>query len=499
MKNIFAKIILLLLALSMLFGFAACKKDDGKKTPTDTQPPEEETDPYQKDSIPDNINYGEEEVVILYDELRPEEFDPEGASFVEEAVMSRNTKVEQRLNVTLNFTPTTGGYINTGLSPFKATVENDVVGGLNTFDICADYGMTIGSCAVSGLCVNLTDYDIIDFDAPWWASDLSTSATINNKLYFGVGDISTSYLSNMYCMFFNEDLVNDLTLQSPYDMVEMDNWKWEFFMQYCNEIYADLDNVEGKSVGDRYGLTMTHVTGESVFYSGGCQMLELDTDGNLILSETMSNSRASNFYSLTTSFFNDSNNVYVNEKDDDNDGVVNWKDNFLDGNSVFTISQLSFAKAIIDSGSGMKFGVLPLPKYDDNQNYRSACWVGRTLYFISSGSPVAEMAATTFECLASEGYRQVTPVLYEDTYKLRYSKDETSGQMIDLIRASIVFDLAQVYTYSFEDQIPTRMTRALTFGTISGYATEMQNISTAMATYKSGMQQVVQTIYNSYQ
>lgn len=503
MKNVLTKVLLMLLTLTMVIGIASCKNDKKNDTQT-TESKETEAaasdDGYQKDSIPSDLKFNNQIVTVLYcgggatSDDRTSEFNPEVAGdFVEEAILARNTMVEDRLEVELNFQPTDGGYSSSGNSDFKKTLENDILGS-KEFDICADYGATIGSCIISGMCTDLKSYDIIDFSAPWWASDLSEGGTVNEKLYFATGDISTSYLSSMYCMFFNEDLVTNLGLESPYDMVEMDNWKWEFFIEYCREIYSDLDQIEGKSVGDLFGITMTSIVAESVFYSGACKILDTDTDGYLILSDSFTNSRASNFYDLTQTFFNDSNDAYVSGD--------NWRTNFTEKRSVFAISQMNFAATLATQEDKMNFGVLPIPKYDDNQEYCSAGWVGRTLYFISAGSKVKDVAATCMECLASEGYRQVTPVLYEEQYKLRYSSGETHSQMIDLIRDSVVFDLAQIYLYSFGDtnlQIPTRLARALSMGKISGYATEMQNISTAKSSYENIMKAAVTEIAKSYE
>lgn len=490
MNSLFSKIVLLLLIASMVLSFAACK-DEGENKPEETQPTNQviEDDKYQKDSIPDEIDYNGQEVKILYPTDRVSEFAPEVAgNVVEQVIIERNLMVEDRIGVVLSFIPTTGGWSKTGESPFKATVEQDILGG-GTYDICADYGMTIGSCIINDLTTDLKQYDILDFNAPWWASDLNTSATINNKLFFGTGDISTSYISSMYCMFVNKDLHLSLGLDDPYEMVDMDNWKWEFFIQLCKETGADLDDVQGKSKGDRFGIVLSHAVGEAVFYSGGCQFMEMDTDETITLSSGMSDARASDFYDLTQSFFSDTADAYVNEKE--------WEEIFLTGNSVFAVSQLKFAQTIVSSDIEMDFGVLPMPKYDDNQTYRSGCWVGRSLYFISAGSHNKEIAATTMECMASEGYRQVTHVLYDETYKLRYSSDAKSAAMIDIIRDSMVFDLAQVYTYSFENQLPTRLPRGLVLGEASGG--DLTNLASVMGQYQSMMNLAIKNITKSYE
>lgn len=469
----------------------SCKGDGGEETAAagETSITTKNGKQYQADKIPADTNYDGKKVVVLYPEDRISEFDPDSTgSFVEQAIVRRNLTVESRINVDLEFISTTGGYNSKGESPFMQTLQADVQGGANSYDICSDYGMTIGSCAVNGLCVNLKDYSIVETTAPWWAPGLNEDATINGKLFFGTGDISTGYLSTMLCMFFNTDLLASNGLTNPYDMVDMDNWKWEFFIQMCKGLYSDTNGNSTADIEDTYAFGVNAVGGgDAIFYSAGNKFLETDSTGTLILSESLSNNRASNFYDVTQTFCS-SGDVYVG---------ADASENFKAGKSVFTIQFMSFAGTLVAENTGVNFGVLPLPKYDDNQDYSSVCWVGRSLYFISLGSAIPEIAATTFECLASEGYRQVTDVLYEDTYKLRYSPDEKTGEMIDLIRESIVFDLAQTYTYSFENQLPTRLIRSLSVGELAGY--EMENISTVMASYGTSMKKSVEAISKVYQ
>ena len=227
-----------------------------------------------------------------------------------------------------------------------------------------------------------------------------------------------------------------------------------------------------------------------MFYSVGNKFLEMDETRELILSPSISSNRASDFYDMTQTFLK-SEDCFVNH----DKAYVN----FSDGYSAFAVKTMDYAAELVASNVEWKFGVLPMPKYDDNQDYSSACWVGRSLYFLSAGSKAAEDAAVVFECLASEGYRQVTGELYDETYKLRYSSGDECSQMIDIIRASIVFDLAQVFTYSFENQLPTRLTRSLIAGDLYMQDSKMHKVSTAMATYGTAMETAVANIANAYQ
>jgi hypothetical protein len=47
--------------------------------------------------------------------------------------------------------------------------------------------------------------------------------------------------------------------------------------------------------------------------------------------------------------------------------------------------------------------------------------------------------------MSAEGYRQVTPTYFEVALKNRYTKDQTSKEMVDLIKQSMILDFTYVY------------------------------------------------------
>lgn len=50
------------------------------------------------------------------------------------------------------------------------------------------------------------------------------------------------------------------------------------------------------------------------------------------------------------------------------------------------------------------------------------------------------------ECLSSEGYRIITPVLFEVTMKTRYTTDAIAAKTFDMARAGVSFDLGRIYS-----------------------------------------------------
>ena len=96
-----------------------------------------------------------------------------------------------------------------------------------------------------------------------------------------------------------------------------------------------------------------------------------------------------------------------------------------------------------------------MPKYDEEQeSYVSTLANGFSLYGISIGVEKEEgrgdMCAAVLECLASESYRQISPVLFETVMKLRYSPNAQSAQVYDIVRATVQFDLSRIFHKTLE-------------------------------------------------
>jgi len=54
------------------------------------------------------------------------------------------------------------------------------------------------------------------------------------------------------------------------------------------------------------------------------------------------------------------------------------------------------------------------------------------------------------EALGAESYRWVTPAYYEIALKTKYSRDEETSQMLDIIKSGLRFDFGTVNTANLE-------------------------------------------------
>ena len=121
----------------------------------------------------------------------------------------------------------------------------------------------------------------------------------------------------------------------------------------------------------------------------------------------------------------------------------------------------------------LHYCIVPCPKYDvDQENYITVMGNPFTLYATFVKSENKEMASAFIECMASEGYRKVTPAVFELSLKTKYVNDPVSSEMYDIIRANITYDLGRIFSTDLIGQ--------------GDFRSEIANASNGWATKSSG-------------
>lgn len=102
------------------------------------------------------------------------------------------------------------------------------------------------------------------------------------------------------------------------------------------------------------------------------------------------------------------------------------------------------------------FGVLPYPKYDEEQtNYQTRVGTGAPVVAIPVTTKDPSMVSAVLEVMSAEGYYQMRPAYFDTALKNKYSRDEQTREMIDLITGNISVDFGTIYVYvldSIDDQ-----------------------------------------------
>ncbi|MGM9642051.1 MAG: hypothetical protein ACI3XI_02460 [Eubacteriales bacterium] len=500
MKNnfkLFRIAALLILACMLTSAFVACaetgktgetEQSTGPVVTDDVTTSDLDPNGYKRDNLPDNLNFGETINILVWDDVEHEEFeiaeeDLDG-DIVEQSLYDRNQKVKERLGVDLNFIRIKGNsdYVNA----WNQYVNNSVSITAREFDILGGYSLSIAVCAKNGYLYNMLDdsCEYLDFDMPWWSELLLEQATFGDSLYFASGDISRNALEMMYVCYANTKLLEDNALSNPQDLVEPGQWTYAKFFEMCKGIYKDdgdgIKNCTNES-GDTFGYITSGIHVDPWFYGTGATICERDADGVIIESPTFQSQRVSDTLDMLVEFLNGEDGIYTSS--------VTHQRAFGQGRALFMLERARVSHKILAAEyDETEFVILPCPKYDEDQeDYITVMGNPFTLYAIASDVRDPKMASAFIECFASEGYRQVTPAVFELSLKTRYVDDPVSGLMYDIIRENITYDVGRLFSGSLIGQSTFRdaVKNGSPWGTVA--KTASRNLKTKLKTFNEAM------------
>ena len=97
-------------------------------------------------------------------------------------------------------------------------------------------------------------------------------------------------------------------------------------------------------------------------------------------------------------------------------------------------------------GMNTDFGIVPYPKWDEHQEkYLTTSVAYFSMFCVPTTVKNLEMTGAVMEALCAESYKKVIPAFYEVALKSKYSRDDESAEMIDIIRSGLTFDFGKVY------------------------------------------------------
>ncbi len=454
-KTKFIGILSGLLSVVMLLAICAgCGKPDaegngdtsGSAAPDvsdSTQDEQYDSNGYLRDELPPELTYGGVDINILGWNSEVTEYTAAGdsASAIDQAVFKRNETIQSRLDVKLKFDLSVLGH-NSAASGYSEHVRLSVLGD-SAYDIVSAHTGSIVACTLNGTLSNLgnTANNYIDFDKPWWSSSVMEASSIGNSFYFCTGDASTSFAQMIYCVYFNADMIESLSLTSPYDYVENNEWTYENMMQMGMNIYQDLNENNEVDIDDEIPLVGQYYDWPALLHGCGIQIVSKDNSGVFMIDPTIKGLKAMGVMDSLQEFVRLDGAMVATDKD--------IKSTFVSGRAMFYVVQSGAAARWGFGNNEFEYGCVPIPKYDSLQEeYYCAARQPISLFAIPIGHDAerTEMISAVLECYASEGYRKTTPVIFDQVMKGQSSANVKMTNMLILIRDSAYFDTGRLYS-----------------------------------------------------
>ena len=424
-----------LLAAAMLLSIFACASTDEK--PADDTAVDasdvttEETKPEIKDSLPDvDLNGYNFRMLILGAKHVPYVYSEEmDGGVVNDAVYSKILTVEERFKTDITLVETSAP------DDEVMAIKTEIMSGTDSFDIVQAHDVNLANSTLEGLYVNIYEVPHLDFDKPWWPSKTLESMTIAGQSYLMLNNISLINLVQTRVMFFNKTLFENYGIDYPYQDVYDGKWTFDRLLTLSSAGYSDLNGNSEIDDADMFGFV-----NPTWYYCWlepfNVEPYQKDESGSLYYSFDLDKMQllVEKFYDLLFG----QGGYQVTSGDDGANKI------FTEGRSLFRYEILK-AAAENFSLTDVIYGILPMPKYDENQDAYYAGSTDRPLAIPTTALPNIDTVGIVVEALNYEGYKQVFPAYYELALKSRYADQTDDAAMIDIIYENNIISFTYMY------------------------------------------------------
>lgn len=328
-------------------------------------------------------------------------------------------------------------------------VKVATLSGQDNIDLVCQYSLSASIGAQQGVYANLLDVDYLNWDGYYWSDSLYDYNAVNGKMYYCTGDLTGSSIKNMFAVVYNFDMANRYQLGNLYDLVDHGEWTIEKLKELSVKIYSDDNYNDLADVGDTFGLVIGDYRTIDAFQAGANLIsIVKDGDGKLQINEQMNGEYGVNVVTRLENMIHNNSGAYCNNKTNRPD----YTDAFEKGKAVFTVCLCSGIISSI-SHSDINYGILPVPKYsEDQETYHTCLNMTYNMYSIPTVAPDANMSGAVLESLAHSGNKNLIPVIYK-ALQYKYSMRTDDTRMVEILRNGIIYDPGRIFDqmgiYSF--------------------------------------------------
>ncbi|MHC1693880.1 MAG: ABC transporter substrate-binding protein [Eubacteriales bacterium] len=358
---------------------------------------------------------------------------------VNDAIYAANRAVEERFNIKI--VPVISGLTD---GKHEEKIKASILAQDDAFDIATGHDITLGNLSLEGYFANLRDMNYLNFEKPWWPSNTVDSLTFMDKMLLFSNSISYMGQAWTRVLFFNKEKMTDLGLTVPYEDVFNGTWTLDKFISLTKDVYTDLNGDGARDKDDFYGFS---TTADLYCYLEpfGIEVIKKDGD---TLSLDVNNERMRTVVEKFYDLIFDTPGGY---KPTAWSGEDSHTELFAKGHALFTYCELGTA---VDSFrmTDVSYGILPMPKLDEKQESYYAGNTDRQFVVPVTASDL-DRTAIIIEAMSAEGYKKVTPAYYEIALKKKYTYDDESVRILDLINGVRILAFSYIYAPTFNHSL----------------------------------------------
>lgn len=440
----------IILCLTLLIPMLAACQNNGGKNPSAANDLPTVRDDETDTSVPHDLKFEGEKFTVLCREdnafgefLHEIEADENETDIVNQAIYERNLRIEERFGVDYIAHAIPGQW--DVKDDFLNTMRNSILSGSQAFDLIMAYQGYITDLGVADLHMNLYDVPYLNKDLSnvYFFQDNVKELTVNDTLFFLIGDYSLTYWEYLYVMYFNKQIAENENLEDIYQLVRDGKWTIDKCIEMTKGVYRDLDGNGWPGAEDQFGyITDIPNTTDAFFSHFDVHSTGHDEDGNVIMNIDQGK-MVSILEKIIAFYQTDDVFTFYSTSDMMRDQIP------LD--SLFTENRALFYPERLDRAQDYRsmetdFGIVPYPKWNEEQeNYYTQSQGGYSVAVIPIDVKNPEMSGAVLDVISALSYDYVTPAYYDMALKNKFARDNESGEMLDLIREGVRINLGYYY------------------------------------------------------
>ena len=322
-------------------------------------------------------------------------------------------------------------------------LANMICSGQNKFDLIVSKPSAAAKLTQTGYLLNLAEandylpdnWNIFGLNASYWSQAYNDAMSYKGAYFWITGDLALRYAGSMYATFVNERLYKD-NLRSTYGelptIVKEGDWTIDLMTEMMTAlqttspdanglVYEPSEMMTALSLGMGSEFTVTDpATGEVHLTVLSQRVLDSATKIRTLVDLTSAKQFA---YDYTDASIKE----------------------FAKSNSLFAVNTLISAELYLtDMTDG--YMVLPMPKYDANDAYRTPVSESVNIFAVPVTSQKIPQALVALEFLCEYNHESVIPLFFENVLKGRYTRDPNLATMMDIIHENAYATFASIWS-----------------------------------------------------
>lgn len=384
-------------------------------------------------------NWGGGEFVILYNgsEVEPnKDFSAEAlnGNVLNDAIYNRNMAIQDKYNFTINASHYSDSNIST-------MVNNSNKAGDNAYHLVEVNGAYSMSMALNGQLYNLEALEYVNLDKPYWNSMILEGSSIEGKNYFAYSDANIHAYGATPCVLFNKEMLASFQLGDIYKIVTDGKWTFDTMSTMIQTVTGDLNGDGVITKDDRLGYIANNFCVDCFISGTGYRMIPKNADDLPVL-----NVEDEKFYNIIDGIkklCSEENGTFLIDRTSTaTEAREYWTEEaFVADRALFVGGNLKWAERL--RAMENDFGIVPLPKYDENQENYAVHFqanVGASMSVPSGNTDVVKISKV-LEDIAYDSYLHVMPAYTEIVLEGQSVRDEESIVSLNIIRNSYYSDL----------------------------------------------------------